>query len=249
MAACPATHAHVLGDPCLRREHRFARLVLETCEMGIPEAPPAALQRLMENTFARAHEHLTLGPEAWEAEGRRGLWLWGLINISATQQGADLRIDYLGRDSGDEITAATVNLSLPISLLGFLEAISPILAAEAKGCGLPPDTLEGTAGTFIRRVFARTFLQCVDWIRLRRAVSAYLQLRAPYIHEVTRDRHHGRHISAHEMRASRRPLSPFEVGVRRRRAAGHQSPHVESIHHHVPAVAHDHELDGVRSVR
>ena len=210
MAACPATHAHALGDPCLRPEHQLARAAFQVREVDILEAEHAAIQRVTENTFARALEHLTLGPETWEAEGRRGVWLWGLLNISVAQDGTDFRIDYLGREPADE--------AQPISPLGFVAALAPILAAEARGCELPLETLSGPTGDHIRRVLVRTLYPCVSWHRLRGAVAAYLRLRAPHVHEVSRDRRRGRHLGAHEVRASTRSLSPFEIAIRRRSA-------------------------------
>ena len=178
--------------------------------MDIPER--AAVLRLIKRTLPRAAEHLALAPETWEMEGRRGLWLWGLLNISAAADGSDLRIDHVceGADAG----------AFEISGLGFSAALSPILAAEAPGCGLSPQALEGPTGIFLRQVLARAFHRYVDWDQLRRFVSSHLRLdwplvplRAAHVHEMPRDRRRGRHLGTHQVRTPARALPPLEVAV------------------------------------
>lgn len=135
--------------------------------------------------FPRVVEHLALAPETWEAEGRRGVWLWGLLEISAAADGTDLRLDYVSDDPDAEGCAASANLTQPISRFGFSAAMSPILVAAARECGLHPKTLPGPTGMYIRRVFARTFSRCVEWNRLRRGVLGHLRL-DPLVVSLTR---------------------------------------------------------------
>ena len=157
-------------DACLRPEHLPTRPAFAVFEADFPETQRAAVQQLIEQVFPRALEHLMLAPETGEVEGRRGLWLWGLFNVSAPD-GIDMRFEH--------VCDGTALPSQPISAFGFADAFAPIVAAEAESCGLPPDAIEGPAGKCIRGVLARTFHRCVDWQRLRRSVLSELRLESP----------------------------------------------------------------------
>ena len=158
-------------DACLRPEHLPAQPAFAVLEADFPEGQREAVQRLIEQVFPRALEHLLLAPEAWEADGRRGLWLWGLLNVSAGAYDIEMHVEHVC--DGSPIP------SQPISPFGFAAAFSPILAAEASDCGLPPEAIEGPAGKCIRGVLARTFHRCVDWERLRRSALSHLRLDSP----------------------------------------------------------------------
>jgi hypothetical protein len=93
-----------------------------------------------------------------------------VLEISAAADGTDLRLDYISSDPDADGCAASANLDAAHRPFGFCPAMSPILVAAARECGLPPQALPGPAGMYIRRVFARTFNRCVDWNRLRRGV-------------------------------------------------------------------------------
>jgi hypothetical protein len=164
-------------DACLRPEHLPAEPAFAVFDADFPEAEGAAVQRLIQQVFPRALEHVMLAPETWESEGRRGLWLWGLVNVSANRDGTDLRVDHVCADTA--VAAATPTLSHPIGPASFAAAFSPILEAEAKGCDLPLEALEGPAGKCVRGVLVRTIHRCVDWQRLRRSVLSYLRIESP----------------------------------------------------------------------
>ena len=164
-------------DACLRPEHLPAEPAFAVFEADFPESQRAAVQRLIEQVFPRALEHLWLAPETWETEERRGLWLWGLLNVSAARDGSDLRVEHVCRDAG--IAPVTATLSQPVSPFGFSAAFSPIVAAEAGGCDLPIEALEGPAGKCIGGVLVRTLHRCVDWTRLRRSILSELRLDSP----------------------------------------------------------------------
>src|SRR5687767_4993121 len=163
-------------DACLRPEHLPAKPSFDVHKSDVPERRRAVVERVIEMAFPRVVEHLALAPETWEAEGRRGLWLWGMLEISAAADGTDLRLHYISDDPDAEGCAASANLTQPISRFGFSAAMSPILVAAARECGLHPKTLPGPTGMYIRRVFARTFNRCVEWNRLRRGVLGHLRL-------------------------------------------------------------------------
>jgi PcfJ-like protein len=163
-------------DACLRPEHLPAQPSFDVHNSDVPERRRAAAERVIEVAFPRVVEHLALAPETWEVEGRRGVWLWGVLEISAAADGTDLRLDYVSDDPDADGCLATANLTDPISRFGFSAAMSPILVAAARECGLHPKTLPGPTGMYIRRVFARTFNRCVDWNRLRRGVLRHLRL-------------------------------------------------------------------------
>jgi hypothetical protein len=164
-------------DACLRPEHLPAQPAFAVLEADFPETQRVAVQDLIERVFPRALEHLLLPPEVCEMEGRRGLWLWGLLNVSAARDGSDLRAEHVC--AGAEPCAATANLSQPISPFGFAAAFATTLVAEAEACDLPPDALEGPAGKCLRGVLARTFHRCIDWDRLRRSVLSQLRVDSP----------------------------------------------------------------------
>lgn len=172
-------------DACLRPEHLPAQPSFDVHKSDVPERRRATVERVIEVAFPRVVEHLALAPETWEAEGRRGLWLWGVLEISAAADGTDLRLDYVSDDPDLDGCLATANLTQPISPIGFAAAMSPILVAAARECGLHPKTLPGPTGMYIRRVFARTFNRCVDWNRLRRGVLRHLRL-DPLVVSLTR---------------------------------------------------------------
>ena len=159
-------------DACLRPEQLPAQPSFDVHKSDVPERRRAVVQRVIEVAFPRVVEHLALAPETWEAEGRRGVWLWGVLEISAAADGTDLRLDYVSDDPDADGCSVTANLTEPINRFGFAAAMSPILVAAARECGLHPKTLPGPTGMYIRRVFARTFNGCVDWNRLRRGCCA-----------------------------------------------------------------------------
>ncbi|HYC36295.1 MAG TPA: PcfJ domain-containing protein [Usitatibacter sp.] len=177
-------------DACLRPEPPPARPSFDVLKSDVPERRRAVVERVIEVAFPRVVEHLALPPETWEAEGRRGVWLWGVLEISAAADGTDLRLDYITDDPDADGCAATANLSQPINRFGFPAAMSPILVAAARECGLHPKTLSGPTGMYIRRVFARTFHRCVDWNRLRRGVLRQLRL-DPLVVSLTHRTFHG----------------------------------------------------------
>jgi hypothetical protein len=164
-------------DACLRPEHLPVEPAFAVFDADFPEAQNAAVQRLIQQVFPRALEHLMLAPETWATEERRGLWLWGLLNVSAARDGTDVRVEHVCRDV--QVAPFTATLTQPIGATGFAEAFAPVLAAEAEGCGLSPEALDGPAGKCIRGVLVRTFHRCVDWKRLRRSVLSELGIDSP----------------------------------------------------------------------
>lgn len=74
-------------DACLRPEHLPAQPSFDVHKSDLPERRRAAVERVIEVAFPRVVEHLALAPETWEAEGRRGVWLWGVLEISAAADG------------------------------------------------------------------------------------------------------------------------------------------------------------------
>ena len=172
-------------DACLGGDPLPARPSFDLPRGAIPDEHHPAVKRVIEVAFPRVVEHLALAPETWEAEGRRGVWLWGLLEISVTTDGTDLRLDYISEDPDAERCAATANLTQPIGRFAFPAAMSPLLVAAARECGLQPKALAGAAGQYIRRVFSRTFHRCVDWNRLRRDVLRHLGL-DPLVVSLTR---------------------------------------------------------------
>jgi hypothetical protein len=168
--ACPTL------DACLRPEHLPAKPSFDVHNADVPEHSRAFVKRAIEVAFERVVEHLALAPETWEADGRRGLWLWGVVEISAAADGTDLQINSVSTDPDDEACVVSANLLRPISCFSFSNAMSPILTSAARECGLSPKALHGPAGNYIRRVFARTFQRYVDWNRLRHIVLTHLRL-------------------------------------------------------------------------
>jgi hypothetical protein len=163
-------------DACLHPEHLPAHPSFDVHKADVPEQHRAVVERVIELAFPRVVEHLALAPETWEAEGRRGLWLWGVVEISAAADGTDLQINSVSHDPDDEACVVSANLLQPISCFTFANAMSPILASAAREYGVSPKALPGPAGNYIRRVFARTFGRYVDWNRLRRIVLTHLRL-------------------------------------------------------------------------
>jgi hypothetical protein len=163
-------------DACVRPEHMPARPSYDVHNADVPGQSRAMVERVIEVAFPCIAEHLALTPETWEADGRRGLWLWGVVEISAAADGTDLQIKSVSTDPDDEACVVSANLLQPISCFSFSNAMSPILNSAARECGLSPKALSGPAGNYIRRVFARTFQRYVDWNRLRRIVLTHLRL-------------------------------------------------------------------------
>src|SRR5688572_29550084 len=94
--ACPTL------DACLRPEHLAPKLTFDVHNADVPEQGRALVERVIEVAFPRIVEHLALAPETWEANGRRGLWLWGVVEISAAADGTDLQINSVSTDADDE---------------------------------------------------------------------------------------------------------------------------------------------------
>jgi len=163
-------------DACLHPEHLPTHPSFDVHRADVPEHCRAIVERVIELAFPRVVEHLALAPETWEAEGRRGLWLWGVVEISAAADGTDLQINSVSTDPDDEACVVSANLLQPISCFSFANAMSPILVSAARECGLSPKALPGPAGNYIRRVLARTFQRYVDWNHLRRIVLTHLRL-------------------------------------------------------------------------
>src|SRR5690349_21231842 len=80
---------------CTRLEHRPARI--EPAPASLPlgciaEPRRAKALTVLESCREEICEHLDFGAVGWEAQGRRHVLVWDLMDVSAALDGSDLRV-------------------------------------------------------------------------------------------------------------------------------------------------------------
>ena len=143
---------------------------------NLAPARRALAERVIEHALPAIARHLDAATEAWEADGRRMVRVWDLLEFSVALDGTDLRVSYLLDDAGVGRPVVHANLARPIGSFGWHFAFDPVLAQACRAVGMPVPALIGPTGNFMHRVLGLTFRRYMDWNRLRRSVLRALAL-------------------------------------------------------------------------
>jgi hypothetical protein len=143
---------------------------------NLAPARRALAERAIVHALPAIVRHLDAATQAWEADGRRMVRVWDLLEFSVALDGTDLRVAYLMDDAGLGRAILHADLSRPIGSFGWHIVFDPVLAEACRAVGMPVAALTGATGIFMHRVLGLTFRRYVDWNRLRRSVLHALAL-------------------------------------------------------------------------